>query len=354
MTPTRPRFAAGRVLMLACLAVLCLPFACAHAASFDCDAAETPIEVSICSDDTLSATDGVLGVAYETAIGGLSDAAAETMRLGQREWIDFTHAACADDVLPGNEAADIERVSCLQGLYDGRIAMLQNSRMFDGLRFYLDERFAALPDDSGDSWAKVATKELSVPKIDGHDALAKAFNRYMDKEIKAHAAAFDPDAEATDDEIGIGGADSDVITTYTLSEVNYARITLQVYEYWYGHGAAHGNYGITMRHFIRDGLRPLKASDIFSTAGWEDKLAALAFKALVAARGKDGLFVSDADEIVDMVSDPLIWDFSDQGLELAFQPYAVASYADGIVKVTIPWQKLDDLLAERAYNITYY
>src|SRR5690606_17711940 len=57
-----------------------------NAASFDCAKATTPFEKAICGDAELSKADERLARTYQTAIGGLSEAALSAMRADQRAW----------------------------------------------------------------------------------------------------------------------------------------------------------------------------------------------------------------------------------------------------------------------------
>ena len=45
--------------------------------------------------------------------------------------------------------------------------------------------------------------------------------------------------------------------------------------FWYGHGAAHGNYWTTYDHFLTTEKRELTAADIFKGKGWEKRLSKL-------------------------------------------------------------------------------
>ena len=54
------------------------------------------------------------------------------------------------------------------------------------------------------------------------------------------------------------------------------RITMISNSYWFGHGAAHGNWGISYVHYLPQEKREMVASDMFAGDGWEKKLADLA------------------------------------------------------------------------------
>ncbi|HEY4202337.1 MAG TPA: DUF3298 domain-containing protein [Devosiaceae bacterium] len=329
------------------LAAAALP-ASAQAASFDCSKAATPFEKAICADPELSAQDQVLSVAYKTAVGGLSQAAADQMLAGQRSWLKSNDLVCSDAMLPGDkEAADpgadvaqTERIACLKTAYQDRIKVLENSRMLGGLRFFNIDKYQAAPDPEGESYYKVSNNSTSLTHIDGQDAMAKAFNGFADKAV----------AEGTSDEIETS---SDYTYGVAVKAVTANRIDLEVDTYWYGHGAAHGEYTVTYRHFLKDDQRGLEASDIFKGKDWVKHLAAIVLKQLKTEQG-DALFDIDEDELEKSVADPSDWDLSPDGLKMQFQPYEVASYADGAVTTLVKWDALKDDLADTADALVRY
>ena len=115
--------------------------------------------------------------------------------------------------------------------------------------------------------------------------------------------------------------------------------------YWYGHGAAHGNYSVSTTHFLVDSKRGRWCvSDVFLGNGWKDVFGKLVVEKAKADLG-DEWQGDDSNEDAGQASieiDPSRWDFSDEGIAVQFQPYEVASYALGVgPTVTIPWTELD-------------
>lgn len=68
------------------LAIALLTATSAHAASFDCGAARSPIEHAICNDPQLSALDSELANAYRAALNKRG-ADTDALKAGQREWL---------------------------------------------------------------------------------------------------------------------------------------------------------------------------------------------------------------------------------------------------------------------------
>jgi hypothetical protein len=147
-------------------------------------------------------------------------------------------------------------------------------------------------------------------------------------------------------------ASADIDTTTNVKSVSDYRITLETANYWYGHGAAHGNYGTSYDHFLIGEKRALKADDIFAKDGWEAALGKLVVDKTKAELGED-YQGTDAD-VAGMAADPSRWDFSAEGLIVNFNPYDVAAYAAGPVAVTVPWNDITDLPAEHAMEIATY
>jgi hypothetical protein len=147
---------------------------------------------------------------------------------------------------------------------------------------------------------------------------------------------------------------SDYDITTRVSEVENHRITLIYNQWWYGHGAAHGNYFITHHHFLTEQKRMLEASDIFEGEGWEEKLAEAVIAHLKSDIGEDDLFDDYAQNVPDIAVKPERWILSDKGLGIQFNIYEITAYAAGAIEVTVPWDELSSVLAADAEKIAYY
>ena len=114
-------------------------------------------------------------------VGGLSKAALGEVQKGQRAWLDYAQRSCTRDArLPtANYVAD--DMNCLQSTITNRARQLEASRMWGGLRVYTVEDFGVIPDTTAesDAWNKVATREVSVPRIDGTDDEAAAEGHFV-------------------------------------------------------------------------------------------------------------------------------------------------------------------------------
>lgn len=306
----------------------------AVAASFDCSKAATPFETAICSDDELSRADERLATTYATAIGGLSEFALGEMRVGRYS---------------------AEGIRCLKNLFDSRSRVLETSRMIDGLRVYPLARYEALPDpneadEPNSSWA-VATHELAVVQIDANEGFAHAFNDLVREQGQFISGDFS----------GQGGPErmeedssSDTVNSITIDEVAGSnRISLRASTYWYGHGAAHGNYTRFFYHYLREEGRFLEARDLFARKGWQRALLDLTVEAAREEHG-DNLMLDDTKYIEKSVIDPARWHLSDPyGLVIQFQPYEISAYAYGAPTARVSWPALEPYLAESAHRMRY-
>ena len=343
--------------MLLALAMVLLGLGVAQAASFDCSKAGTSFEKAICASPDASKADETLAQAYATALGGLSKDAADSLKATQHDWLGYAQRTCSDDAQPISGTYNDDQTQCLVSTIKSRIAALEASRMLGGYRFYPWERYLVIkdPDATADSYNKVATKHYQTVKIDGSDDVAAAFNAMTetlrqrdDAQMGEDAHLFTPDGKGLDAK----DASADIDTSTTVKSVSDYRITLETENYWYGHGAAHGNYGSTYDHFLIGEKRALVAGDIFAKDGWETTLGKLVIDKAKEQLGED--YQGTDEDVAGMAADPSRWDFSAEGLIVNFNPYDVASYAMGPVSVMVQWNAITDLLAEHAMEIATY
>jgi uncharacterized protein YecT (DUF1311 family) len=325
----------------------------AQAASFDCAKAGTSFEKAICADEGVSLQDEVLAQAYATALGGLSTDAASEVKAGQKAWLLYAQRACSDEAEPIVGIYDEQQTRCLATTFRNRIRSLEASRMQGGYRFYPLDRYLVLPDTEltpEDFGYKAAEKEFHIVKIDRDDDLAAAFNDAIDKLIVEQGSFFNKGTT----EIASDDPTSDYDITTRVSEVENHRIGLTRNQWWYGHGAAHGNYFITYHHFLPEQKRMLEASDIFEGEGWEAKLVELTLAHLKSDIGEDNLFEDYAKNVGDIAVQPVRWMLSDKGLGIQFNIYEITAYSAGAIEVTIAWDELSSVLAPEAEKIAYY
>ena len=167
------------MLKIATIILIFLGVGRVSAASFDCTKADTPFEKAICSTPDLSVLDERLGVAYRTALGGLSDGAKKEMLEGQRVWLDVTRHECS----PFAELPTLAYggTYCLIQSFQSRISVLENNRMLGGYRFYNFDDYSYAPDHSCPTCTTVATRTGNSTRIDGEGEVSKNFNIFISK-----------------------------------------------------------------------------------------------------------------------------------------------------------------------------
>ena len=147
------------------------------AASFDCRAAKTPQEKTICADPELSKLDESLAGAYRTLRASLSPAGAAEVQEDQRAWLRWVQKVCPAG-RPGTQPVD--------GCFEERYIMRRNMLRDDLHRiagFVIFSRFAFLtvPDESqdviGSSDPGFGIGQFSWPEIDRPDAQEALWNK---------------------------------------------------------------------------------------------------------------------------------------------------------------------------------
>jgi uncharacterized protein len=315
----------------------------AQAVSFDCAKAESPLTKAVCSSEELGHRDDVLAKAYATGMGGLSNDARLWLQEDQRNWIEFAGRACTPDATPFSAPLTEEQEACVAVLYRDRSEILSQSRMQGDWRIYPRSTYVVEDDPGTDPSEGVATKVLVTPRIDDTSETAKAFNALMEKA----AAAAAPNSKDED------YLTSDTTMNAEVVEVTTHRITVKTDTSWYGHGAAHGNYGVSYTHFLTGKQRALEAADLFKGDGWQKPLGELVVAELENSLGEDLLFPEAKDDVPRLVTDVSRWNLTDYGLQIVFQPYEVAAYAVGAPTATIGWNKLSELLTDDYSELLY-
>ncbi|UJW83892.1 lysozyme inhibitor LprI family protein [Devosia sp. SL43] len=333
-----------RLVIAALLFGMSLLLVPAQAASFSCEAAETPVEKSICSDETLSAMDSTLALAFAHAMAGLTEEAGIVARQGQSDWLNYIDTVCADENLRRGTVPEFERPICLRQLYLERLAILEQNRLVHGYRFYTVDRYAALANDNPEF--KVARKVTSSLRIDGFDAFALAFNAAAAEITTAYSGKYkDFAGKAADDT----KAQQDNAVLMRIVAHNDALLSVRLDTARYNHGAEYDT-SFGMFHFWFDEARPLEASDLFEQQGWQETLAVL-----IAERiAPDILYAPavDAADVAFAVDDPLQWSFTDAGMMVEFEPGQIEPA--GSPAVVVPWSVLVDVMTFRGADISIW
>ena len=317
------------------------------AASFDCNKAATPLEYAICGNPDLSRADERMSAAFSAARSRLSKTASAVVLDNQRNWNDFAMRACSEGAAPRTAGLyNEDDVYCLTDLFDSRAYALEQVAPVDGVPVYPVDHFKAVPDPDPDSWSHTAKTVISYAQIDGDDPVAAGFNAFVrDLAEPALNAPPDPDYE--------GSTDYDM--NIALEAAAPRRLSVSINEYFYGHGAAHGNYAITFAHYLPEQNRRLEARDVFASPDWATEA-----KPLVIARLKqdaaeqfedEGAIWDDLEGLEDSIGDVARWDIKREGIGFQFQPYEVSAYAYGAPQAVLSWEELGPWLRPGARDL---
>lgn len=129
-------------------------------------------------------------------------------------------------------------------------------------------------------------------------------------------------------------------------EIKYASerfisILVPIYTYT---GGAHGNTGFDILNLLKeeDGVRRLELQDVFTENADLKPVLATVTEELEA---KQASFIVDGSVTL-TEQDLSVFTLSPKGITFHFAPYAVASYAEGIFEVTVPFNALKESLHE--------
>lgn len=302
------------------LALLCclLPVS-ALAAGFDCGAATTPLEKTICAHAGLSALDDRLTRAFHQHLNAVSDQGREAARRGQRQWLAAVPATC-----PG--LADSCLVELWQSRQDALVAALQKrgpwlfQRIDDyaatpqGLIHGLNWRIDQPANSLATAWNSRARHPL--PSLD--EACGKGTPGEVEQELRHYWANAD------------------------LISASFSRMVSC-------DGAAHPDIQVTAETLVAEGQdwRPLRTDDLFAPqSAWKDMLIRLSgqkLRAIVQRQGEDVPF--DETALAKIATDPAYWLVDDRGLGIVFPADSVAAHAFGDQEILLPWPELASILA---------
>lgn len=332
----------GRLFAIdAMILLLMLAAAPTRAASFDCSKATRPQEKLICASPELSRLDTSMAASYKKLLQRLSPEAQNDVRRSQREWLAFWPDSCRDQGAPLNPASKNTQ-DCAAMRYKDRMALLDGPDYVTGdIPLYPYSTYRIRASDGGVEWIKYAQTVTYTPAVDlGHAAhekknLAALIDRWLRKDIDASGNA--------------GDAASDSETGKRFIESLPMLLSTGTSTYFYGHGAAHPLSAYSTQHFYLPKARPLLASDIFQGSQWQDGLTALVESQLKKELG-DSYYIESRPELKKLVIDSSRWQFDQENMTIAFNPYEVAPYAAGAPSVTLQWAALMPWLDPQVRN----
>ena len=298
----------------------------------DCSAPETFYDERKCVSNTIRSLAEALRLQLTRTTDALSQDGKTRIENDQTNW----EQTISDYCIGTSEKPAEEIDACLSEHFEDRITTLAlyppNTLPFSVISRHT---FKSQPSSAEIDWIESASYTFKYPQIDlvqlsGESLIqANKINQGL-----ASLAARDNTS-----------SDSDFSETLLVDRVlpNVFKVTSNVSQY--GHGAAHPMHYVGYVYYSLISERGLNASDIFVDSRWEKILSSLAFNYLAINLG-ESLWQTSPEELVELITNPVRWDITGEYLTLSFNPYEVASFADGIQKVSLQWESISGLLTE--------
>jgi uncharacterized protein len=286
-------------------ALLLLATAAAAQSIPECRQAKTEAEKAICGNADLAAADKRMAGAYAAFRAELPPDQQKALLADQRRWITRRQAACGDK-------SDDALVQCLlAGLFHE---------------------------------ARKGRYEISIeyPRVlTPRGPAATAFER------AAHAIAFGKDAVAeyrAMEPPHATGAENFYDVDYAVSYLD-ARLASLVFTISTFTGGAHPNMARVALVFDLMEGRPLRLADLLADPKPAVAEIAAQCKTQLAAEGaKDGWELFDNADVAAVVGEIDNWSVAKDGIEILFDPYAVAAYVAGPHECRLPYADLKSWL----------
>ncbi len=143
--------------------------------------------------------------------------------------------------------------------------------------------------------------------------------------------------------------DQTILTFYTIDHDKLIQISEQ--GFWHSFGAAHPNYAITTTVFSAQTGKPFQLADWFKTdADYKEVLANIMLQN--EENMARALFIEEAmtlqEKIKEFDFESVNYYFKGETLVIYYNPYAFASFADGIVEFNIKLHDIEKHLTEEA------
>jgi len=316
--------------------------------SFDCAKASTVVENTICANPSLAAMDQKLSSTYKAELALLSEDGRASLRDGQRQWVKVVRLVCDTTVLPDAIFKDkIAPAPCIENKYRDRQKQLEEAvTTYGNIKIHRVDIFSALrsplADDNTGADRGFVTLNVSYPQIDHPKSDSEmAWN----KKMKSLTPSSDLSGGCYSEE---GPGSTDAYFRYEILSVSEKLISVEISSGFYAHGAVHGQYDRSVVNWLVPSGRELKPEDIFDEkTSWKDALTNYCFHELSGRKGY-GYWVKKPEDLGEMPTQPERWVLGEGGLTIQFDPYEVASYADGAPEVLVPWSELKQYLLSTA------
>jgi len=317
---------------------------------FDCSKAATPQEKAICASPELSKADAEMTAAYKAWLAAAPAGSQEAIRQSQRLWLRTRTVSCK----PGD--ADTPLAKCLLSSDQSRTKDLAGMiEHRSGTLFVWQPLTLTAPDSAEvaqmmheDGRPDFGTVTVSWPQAKSTTPEWVAWNKAIAAIAQTDYSGEKPKPAYTRE----SAVDQDVDVAVTFNSVTDNLVSTAIQSYFYGHGAAHPNHGISQFNWLLKEKRELKPADLFlPQSNWSTELYKRTNQYLHKKLDSDGesyeSFAQPGEmkkTVQALVIDPHRWQIDKEGITIDFEPYEVACYACTPPSFTISWDSLKPLL----------
>jgi len=187
------------------------------------------------------------------------------------------------------------------------------------------------------------TIKARYPQAVGGDARLVKLNQEIKRLTLKGIADFKKDFAAPEERMGTTGSSYE--SEYAIELATNDLVSITFYENTFYEGAAHGNHGsLTFNYDLNSG-RELKLADLFKpNSNYLKAISDYAIKSLKKELGPE----SDSEWIETGAGakqeNYKSWAITRRGLKVTFDPYQVASYAEGPHEVVVPFSVLKNVI----------
>jgi len=328
----------------------------AHAASFSCALAKSPMEVAICSDDKVSKADGAMAGAYQDALAKLSPNGRITLRDSQRNFLRYVTDLCG----PGGRPLDADRNpwrwakgsrpsdpvlvgQCLAEQFAKRASDLRGAVLPVGGHVFLVTEYhrvrAAAPLQVGDITVHdVVTETKSLIQIDAPKSKAEADWNQASKDWLDDTMD-SPNSETENHNFEAEELDVDARMELVSASPELIVVQMGVSTYW--KSRAHPQWQREVRNWSLPLGRALKPDDFLdANKPWDRALTAVAQANLKSAVDPPDDALAGKISSIDNIDH---WRLTPAGLEIVFDPYELGGYLSA-AKTSVPWSAIRPLM----------
>ncbi len=322
--------AARCAVLLGNIAALLLATGAAAQPMPECRQAKTEAEKAICGNAELAAADKRMAEAYAAFRAELPPEQQKALLADQRRWITRRQASCGDK-------SDDALVQCLLAQTDTRRRLLAGEGP-NGAPGTITGAPRIVPGLFHE--ARKGRYEISIeyPRmLTPRGPAATAFER------AAHAIAFGKDAVAEYRAMEVpmaAGAENFYDVAYAVSYLD-SRLASLVFTISTFTGGAHPNTARVALLFDLTASRALRLAELLADPKQAVAEISAQCKAQLAAEGaKDGWELFDNADVGAVVGESDNWSVAKDGVEILFDPYAVAAYVAGPHECRLPYGTL--------------